>query len=128
MQGVSLLVLNKDQPSEELLASIEENRNFISEVVFSGKESKVSLSCPTKFLNLDMEKETKGKIKNLLVKSAQFENVLFISDSTILDEDSVEELLDEKHSTGADIVFPNFIYKLKTEREEVKNYEQPFGK
>ncbi|TCK06636.1 tetratricopeptide repeat protein [Phorcysia thermohydrogeniphila] len=125
MEKVSLLVLSESEPKEEFLEAINENADFIHEVIFSGEESDVELDCPVKFLGL--KGEPKGKIRNALVESANSENLLFVSSSTILEEDAIEELLEERESTGADIVFPNIIFHVGG-KEEVKNFEQPFEK
>ena len=125
MEKVSLLVLNESEPKEEFLEAINENADFIHEVIFSGKKTDVELECPVKFLEL--KGETKGKIRNALTEAAQTDTILFLSATTILEEDAIEELLEEREATQADIVFPNVIFQVGG-KEEVKNFEQPFGK
>jgi len=125
VEKVSLLVLCESKPSEEFLNAVNENADFISEVIFSSSEFPADLDCSVKFLGL--EGETKGKIRNALVEVAQSDNLLLVSSSTILEEDAVEELLEEKESSQADVVFPNIIFKVG-EREDVKNFEQTFEK
>ena len=125
MEKVSLLVLNESEPKEEFLEAINENADFIHEVIFSGKKTDVELDCPVKFLEL--KGETKGKIRNALTEAAQTDTILFLSATTILEEDAIEELLEEREATQADIIFPNVIFQVGG-KEEVKNFEQPFGK
>ena len=125
MEKVSLLVLNESEPKEEFLEAINENADFIHEVIFSGKKTDVELECPVKFLEL--KGETKGKIRNALTEAAQTDTILFLSATTILEEDAIEELLEEREATQADIIFPNVIFQVGG-KEEVKNFEQPFGK
>jgi len=125
VEKVSLLVLNESEPKEEFLEAINENADFIHEVIFSGKKTDVELECPVKFLEL--KGETKGKIRNALTEAAQTDTILFLSATTILEEDAIEELLEEREATQADIIFPNVIFQVGG-KEEVKNFEQPFGK
>ncbi len=125
MDKVSLLIIDEGPITEELVESINNNKAFISEVIFSGNKLDLDLDCSVKFLNL--KDKNKGEIRNALLEAAQSENVIFASSSTRFEDDLIEELLEEKELSQADIVFPNIIFHLKG-KEEVKNFEQPFEK
>lgn len=125
MDKVSLLIIDEGPITEELAESINNNKAFISEVIFSGNKLDLDLDCSVKFLNL--KDKNKGEIRNALLEAAQSENVIFASSSTRFEDDLIEELLEEKEMSQADIVFPNIIFHLKG-KEEVKNFEQPFEK
>jgi len=122
---VSLLIVDEGPITEELVKSINNNKAFISEVISSGNKLDLDLDCSAKFLNL--KEKNKGEIRNALLEAAQSENIIFASSSTRFEDDLIEELLEEKEMSQADIVFPNIIFHLKG-KEEVKNFEQPFEK
>ncbi|WP_456455090.1 hypothetical protein [Thermovibrio sp.] len=125
MEKVSLLITGEPVLDEEFLSSLESNREFIGEVIFAGKVKEVDASFPVRSLNLTELKG--GEVRNALVKESSYENILFLESKTILEEELIEELLEEKSESRADVVFPNLILR-EGDNEKVKNYTQVLGR
>ena len=125
MEKVSILITGEPVLDDEFLSSLELNGEFIGEVIFPGEVRKTDTSFPIRSLNLTELKG--GKVRNSLVKEANYENLLFLESKTLLEEDLVEELLEEKKESRADFVFPNLILR-EGDKEKVNNYAQVLGR
>jgi len=120
LEKVSLLVLPDGEPTEEFINGIEENRENILEII-----SFQTLGVGER--KLELPSSSKGEQRDLLLKEARGDLVLFISSASFLEEDFIEELLEAYENSSADIVFPNLILSFKGE-DRVINYEDPFGR
>ncbi len=129
MEKVSVLLISSSFPGERFFESLETNRDFIEEVILPLPAKNVEVDLPLRFVGeeLPAAKITKADLRNFLVSKASSDKVLFVSESTYLDEDFVEELLEEREQTSADVVFANPIY-VAGEEERLENLEQPYGR
>ncbi len=127
MEKVSVIVCSTELPEEKFFEGLEENASYIREVVIPF-ELKVDTGIHTLCLQEELKGKslTKSELRNELTSRASSENILYLSSSTILEEDFIAELLEERNATSADIVFANPIYSFEG-KEEVKNLEQTFG-
>ncbi len=126
---ISVLVISKKEPVEEFFKSIEDNKEYIGEVIFSGKKCDnvtVDLSIPVKFL--DVEVTNKAIIRNRLIKTASFKFALFLEENCILEEDTLEEILTSlEEAPDADIVYPNEVI-VWNGNETVRNFDDCYGR
>ena len=129
MKKVSLILCSFDFPKSKFFDYLERNKDYIGEILIPGKKFNFDSDFNIKYLGEELEGKnlTKAKVRNFLVSKASYEDILFLSDTTYLDEGFIEELLEEKNEFSADIVFGNPIYNLNG-HEDVKNLEQPFGR
>ncbi len=125
MEKVSLLITGEPVLDDEFLSSLELNKEFIGEVIFPGEVRKTDASFPVRSLNLAELKG--GSVRNALVREAKYENLLFLESKTLLEEDLIGELLEEKEESKADFVFPNLILR-EGDKEKVHNYTQVLGR
>ncbi|ADY73926.1 glycosyl transferase family 2 [Desulfurobacterium thermolithotrophum DSM 11699] len=129
-EKVSVLVVTNKEFNGDLLDSLEENKEYIKEIIFSGKETEIphefkELSVPVKFLNI--ESNNKAILRNKLAETASSEFLLFLNSGCSLEDSTIEELLEEMEETNADIVYPNLIIQFSGE-ESIKNYHDLYGK
>lgn len=129
MKKVSLILCSFNFPNNKFFSYLEKNKDYIGEILVPIKGSDFDSDLNIRYLGgeLESEKLTRAKIRNFLVSKASYEYILFLSDTTYLDEGFIEELVEEKNEFSADIVFANPIYYLNG-YEDVRNLEQPFGK
>ena len=129
MAKVSVVLCSFQFPEEKFFSSLEKNRSYVGEVVvpFEGLNSDSDFNIRSFGRELKGRKLTRAEVRNFLVSKASNEDVLFLSESTYLEEDFIGELLEEKKEFSADIVFGNPIYFFNG-KEDVKNLEQLFEK
>ncbi len=125
---VDVLILSSNVLNEELINSLNENAEFIGNVYVSGKEREEyeSLDINKKFLNLDSS--NKAFLRNKLLEASEARYVMYISESSVLDDDTLEELfsaLEERED--ANIVYPNEVI-FWGEEETVRNFDEYAGR
>ncbi|MEO2069244.1 MAG: glycosyltransferase [Desulfurobacteriaceae bacterium] len=129
-EKVSVLVISTGKFNEELVTSLEENRDYIKEVFISGDTSSLpegikDLQIP--LIYLDIQTFNKAVIRNKFLESSSSELVLFLSSECSLEDSTIEELVADMEDFGADIVYPNLIVQLG-EEEKIRNFDDFYGK
>jgi len=129
-EKISVLIVENMNLNENLVESLQENKDFIGEVVFSGRnEGRFrllnELDFPVRFLNLN----TKNKAikRNNLIEAASYEYLLFLDSGCSLEDSTIEELLEVMEEVEVDFVYPNVIFKF-LDGEEVKNFQDLYGR
>ena len=127
---VSVLVVESGGLHGNLPESLQENRSFIGEVIFSGKaegefKSLQGMDFPVKFLGL--ETENKAVKRNSLIEAANCEYLLFLDSGCSLEDSTIEELLEAMEESEADFVYSNLILNFSN-GEEVKNFQDLCGR
>lgn len=130
LEKVSVLIVENVNLNENLIESLEENKDFIGEVIFSGSdEGKFQLlkelSIPVEFLNI----KTKNKAikRNSLIEAANYDYLFFLDSGCNLEDSTIEELLEVMEETEADFVYPNIIIKF-SDGEKIKNFQDLYGR
>ena len=127
---VSVLIVENESLHDALLESLQENGDFVGEVIFSGKaegefKSLQDMDFPVKFLGL--ETENKAIKRNSLIKAANYEYLFFLDSGCSLEDSTIEELLEVMEESEADFVYPNLILNF-SDGEEVKNFQDLYGR
>ncbi|MEZ0323914.1 MAG: hypothetical protein ABWJ98_06380 [Hydrogenothermaceae bacterium] len=96
---------------EDLLSSIQDNLDGLSEIVFSGTENDINLSdigIPVKYLNINSD--NKSVLRNSIIDNSDGDYIIWISNSCELDFDFVGEILEViEKNPDVDIVYPNEV-------------------
>lgn len=96
---------------DELISSIQDNQEGISEIIYTGSEEDINfedIQVPVKFLNVDSE--NKAFLRNKVIEESNGDYILWISNSCELDFDFVPEISEvvEEDET-VDIVYPKQV-------------------
>jgi len=132
MEKISVLVLG-GEPSEVLLESLAASKELIKEVLYPAypaceKEISKGNSKPEiELIPVISQDFYGGALRNELLSRANSDYFLFLSPNSSFDEDFIGELLEEKLSSAANLVYSNLIIR-RGDEEEVKNYQQLNGK
>ncbi|WP_456460309.1 hypothetical protein [Desulfurobacterium sp.] len=125
---VDVLIISSDVVNQELIESLNENGDFISAVFVSGSEKEFysNLDLDVNFLNLDSS--NKGFLRNRLLEASKSRYVLYISESTSLDDDTLEELFSAfEERPDANIIYSNEVIFWRDE-ETVRNFDEYAGR
>lgn len=126
---VSVLIVEEGELCDDLVDSLGQNQDFVKEVIFSGTERKETerlkeLDVSVNFLGIT--EGNKPLKKNRLVDEATGDYLLFLNSSCVLEDSTVEELLETMEETKVDIVYPNVVIRF-SDGEKVKNYQDLYG-
>ena len=128
MQKFSVCIVKNDNLSnlEKLLKSLNENSEYISEIIYSGNSEDIE-DKNIKFLNIDSKNEADHR--NACLKEANEEFILWVNPNIELEDETLEEfneILEEFED--ADIVYPNEVLITLDEEENIKNYSDWYEK
>ncbi|OMH40455.1 hypothetical protein [Desulfurobacterium indicum] len=125
---VDVLIISSDKVNEELVDSLNENRDFISSVYVSGKEKEIYSDYDGKVEFLNFSSVNKAFLRNRLIEIATSPYVLYLSENSSLDDDTFEELFSSlEDRPDADIVYPNEVI-LWSDEETVRNFDEYAGR
>ncbi len=118
MPKFSVCIVDTTQPTiEKTLQSIEENSNYIAEILYCGTHSIPQAK------QLTIETKNEAYCRNRALQEAQSEYICFLHGNIELEEESLEEFSDMvEEYPDADIIYPNEVFIVNQE-EQIKNYE-----
>ena len=128
MEKVSVLVLKDKGLNENLVQSLESNREFIKEILIVGDKGEFKefykRDLPVKVLDRGLC--SRAMQMNFLISASTSKLLLLVTTGTALEDTTLEEFLEVYDETKADIIYPNMIFRFQTE-EIVKNYSDAYG-
>ncbi|WP_456395463.1 hypothetical protein [Desulfurobacterium sp.] len=125
---VDVLIVSSGKVNEELIGSLDENREFISGVYVSGKEKEIYSGYDGKVEFLNISSVNKAFLRNRLIEVATSPYVIYLSENSSLDDDTFEELFSSlEDRPDADIVYPNEVI-LWGDEETIRNFDEYAGR
>ncbi len=124
-QKVSVCVIERDSKDylEKVFSALEENEEFIEEVIYTGKEEDIpDTDLDVKSLNLSSENQ--AFLRNQALKHVNAEWILWIDTATELEDSTIEELFDLlEEYPDANLIYTNAVKITKDGEENVINYD-----
>ncbi len=129
---VSVCIIKTDPQNryfEKTVKSLEENVDYIDEIIFTGNENEIPKT-DLEIKSLNLNSENKGFLKNRALENSKNDLILFISNTTELEDTTIEELLETLEETNyeADIVYPNEVINTLENEEVIRNFPDWFKK
>jgi len=126
---VSVCIIKADPENkflEKTLQSLEENQEFIDEIIFTGNENELpETDLEIKALNL--ESDNKAFLRNKAIENAKNDLIFFISNTTELEDTTLEEFLETLEENEADIVYANEVINTLENEEVIRNFSDWIG-
>ncbi len=127
--SVSVCLINtlSNQYLDKVLSSLEDNQEFIKEVIYTGSldelpETVLEITC------LDINSDNKAILKNKAFEKTSGEWILFVDTSTELEDSTLEEFIETLDEyPEANIVYPNVVKITKEGDEIVNNYDNLYS-
>ncbi len=124
MQKFSVCIVDtkKNSNLEKVLASLEENQEFIGEIIYTGNIQKESI------ISLEIENNNEAFHRNTCINKAKEEYILWLTPDIELEDETLEEFADIlEEQENIDIIYPNEVLILDKE-ETIKNYDDWYEK
>lgn len=125
--AVGILNISNGKFKKELIDSLKDNIDWIDEIIFTAdKESLNFEDMPVKYLNL--QTDNKAVMRNNIIEACESEYILWLSDSSELDPDFLEEAFDTiEEYPQVDILYPNEVVIDLDGGEILKKYDEYFS-
>jgi len=128
---VSVCIIKTDPENrflEKTLQSLEENQEFIDEIIFTGFENELP-ETDLEIKTLDLDSENRAFLRNQCIDNASNELILWISNSTELEDTTIEEFLETlEENDNADFIYGNEVLTTLENDEIVRNFHDIYGR
>ncbi len=118
MQKFSICIVDTKQKSniEKVLASLEENKEYISEIIYTGSVQQDGI------ISLGIESTNEALHRNACIQKAKEEYIVWLTPYIELEDETLEEFADILVEEEIDIIYPNEVLILD-EEETIKNFD-----
>ncbi|MEJ5173101.1 MAG: hypothetical protein WHT47_05250 [Hydrogenothermaceae bacterium] len=110
---ITLAIVKTDKSGkshQELIDSLNDNKEGILEIIFSGSEEDIDLGGFESVSYLNIDSDNKALIRNTVFERSSGDYILWISNSCELDFDFIGEILEViEEYPDADIIYPNEV-------------------
>jgi len=123
--SVCIIKSEKIKNLEKLLNSLEENSEYISEIIYSGNTEEISnenIKC------LDIKSKNEANHRNSCLKEAKEEYILWVNPDIELEDTTLEEFDEILEEVDADFIYPNEVSITEDEEEYIKNFNDWYKK
>ncbi len=127
---VSVCIIKTDLENkyiENILKSLEENEEFINEIIFTGSDNEIPDS-DLAIKSLNLNSDNKAFLRNKSIENVNNDLILFVSNAMEIEDSTIEEFLEVLEESNADIIYSNEVIKTFENEEIIRNFSDWFGK
>ncbi|MCX7760077.1 MAG: glycosyltransferase family 2 protein [Hydrogenothermaceae bacterium] len=129
---ITLAIIKTDKSGkfhQQLVDSLNDNKEGISEIIFSGSEDDINLTGFENVSYLNIDSDNKSLIRNKVLERASGDYILWISNSCELDFDFVGEISQViEEYPDVDIIYPNEVIIDIDNVETVRKFDDLYNK
>ncbi len=122
MSFITVCIIHQSSENlKETLGSLKGNENFIKDIIYTGK---VQNKYERDIRFLELNTENRACLRNICIREAKGEYILWLSDTSYIEETTLEEY-DQilREFKDVDIIYPNEIIIDLYGEEKIKNYK-----
>lgn len=129
---ITLAIIKTDKSGkfhQQLVDSLNDNKEGISEIIFSGSEDDIDLTGFENVSYLNIDSDNKSLIRNKVLERASGDYILWVSNSCELDFDFVGEISQViEEYPDVDIIYPNEVIIDIDNVETVRKFDDLYNK